>query len=181
VIVANAQSQLYVAENKFSEHEIYGCVYGGKRTYGLGPLPEPDTSSGGGGVEGEILAGPMVAYEEFSITSSTPINSGRSSWLIVVRNLRTGKVLHRVPTGTSTSPGEVGGGFASGIVVKSDGAVAWIVAGGVARGGNQVHVVDKSGSRIIASGTDVDPQSLALAGGTLYWTQGGKPFSASLY
>jgi hypothetical protein len=74
----------------------------------------------------------------------------------------------------------VGRGFTYSIVVKSDGAVAWIVASGVARGGNQVRVVDRSGSRVVASGTDVDPQSLALAGSTLYWTQGSKPFSTTL-
>ena len=66
------------------------------------------------------------------------------------------------------------------IAVKHDGSVAWIVETGEEEGGYQVHAVDKSGSRVLASNPDIDPLSLALAGSTLYWTQGGQPFSASL-
>jgi hypothetical protein len=178
-IVANARAQLYEAENKLSEHEIYGCAYGGRQVYGLGPLPS-GSSSGAGGVEEEVLTGTIAAYEKFSITSNTPNSSGPSSWLVIVRDLRTGRVLHRVPTGTSTSPEDVGGGFTSGIVVKNDGAVAWIVEIRYHPVEFEIHVVDRQGSRILASGTNVDPQSLALAGSTLYWTQGGKPSSTTL-
>jgi hypothetical protein len=63
------------------------------------------------------------------------------------------------------------------IVVKSDGSVAWIVE---SSSEYQVRAVDKSGSRVLSSGTNIDPHSLALAGSTLYWTQGGKPKSAML-
>jgi len=72
--------------------------------------------------------------------------------------------------------------------VKSDGAVAWIVE--TQRGpfvGEtgpptmfEVRAVDRTGSRLLASGSHFDPLSLALAGSTLYWTQGGQPFSAQL-
>jgi hypothetical protein len=44
----------------------------------------------------------------------------------------------------------------------------------------EVHAADRTGSRLLASGPTIDPHSLALAGSTLYWTQGGKPFTASL-
>jgi len=44
----------------------------------------------------------------------------------------------------------------------------------------EVRAVDKTGSRLLASGGDIDPTSLALAGSTLYWTQGSLPFSAQL-
>jgi hypothetical protein len=65
-------------------------------------------------------------------------------------------------------------------VVKRDGSVAWIVETNQEEGRYQVHAVDKSGSRVLATGPDVDPTSLALAGSTLYWAQGDQPFSASL-
>jgi hypothetical protein len=100
--------------------------------------------------------------------------------LVVVRDLRTGRVLERLPTGSSTSSEVLGGGPTAGIVVKADGSVAWIVDGGEARGGLHVQVVDQAGSRTIASGTDIAPNSLALVGSTLYWTQGGRPLSATL-
>jgi hypothetical protein len=52
--------------------------------------------------------------------------------VVVVRNLRTGKVIRRVPTGTLVppQPSVVGVGPAVSIVAKPDGAVAWIAETG---------------------------------------------------
>jgi hypothetical protein len=86
-------------------------------------------------------------------------------------------------------PGYIGVGNVVAIVVKSDGAVAWIAEDYERTLGTgtpsvtpyfDVEAVDKSGSRLLASGTDIDPSSLALAGNTLYWMQGGQPASAPL-
>jgi hypothetical protein len=173
LIVADAQAAVYQAEGLVQE--LFGCAYAKRgKSYALGPVPE-FTPSGGGGIEGApVIAGPIVAYE---LHSTTPTSD---SWLVVVRDLRTGKILHQVPTGESNSPEEVGAGFTTGIVVKSDGAVGWIVARGAASGGNQVHIIDKLGDRVVASGLDIEQHSLALAGNTLYWSQGGKPQSTTL-
>jgi hypothetical protein len=67
-------------------------------------------------------------------------------------------------------------------VVKSDGAVAWIVAiyGREHPAEYEVHALDRTGSRVLAFGPGISPRSLALAGSTLYWTQGGNPMSAPL-
>jgi hypothetical protein len=43
-----------------------------------------------------------------------------------------------------------------------------------------VRAVDAAGDRLLADGNNIAPNSLALAGSTLYWTQGGAPQSASL-
>jgi hypothetical protein len=64
--------------------------------------------------------------------------------------------------------------------VTSNGSVAWIVNAGEAEGGHQLHAADMMGSRLVASGADIDPKSIAVAGRVLYWTQGGKAFSAPL-
>jgi hypothetical protein len=77
-------------------------------------------------------------------------------------------------------PMSIGIGPAVAIVVKRDGSVAWIVETIQELGGYQVHAVDKSGSRVLASSPDIDRTSLALAGSTLYWTRSGEPFSSSL-
>jgi hypothetical protein len=124
------------------------------------------------------LTGPIVAYEAFS----NGANGGYSSSHVLVRDLRNGRLLHRVPTGTSSTPTprQVGIGLVVAIVVKSDGGMAWMLEVANELGKYQVHAVDKSGSRVIASGPEIDPSSLALAGSTLYWTQGGKPLSAVL-
>jgi hypothetical protein len=173
--VANRQSVVYETRNRLSELEIFGCAYGRHRSYDLGGPSECGGSEEGcSGIGAETLAGTIVAYEEFETRTCC------ASMVVVVRDLRTGRLLHGVPSGTSQSPNTVGGGFTRGLVVKSDGAGAWIVAGGPARGGNQVHVLDKGGSRIVASGTDVAENSLALAGSTLYWTQAGQAFSTML-
>jgi hypothetical protein len=99
---------------------------------------------------------------------------------VIVRDLRSGRVLRSTPTGTSTNPMVVGVGPTTSIVLKKDGAVAWIVDTSGEQNRYQVHAADRSGARLLASGSDVDPSSLALAGSTLYWTQGGKAFSAAL-
>jgi hypothetical protein len=112
-------------------------------------------------------------------------------WGMTVRDLSNGKVVHTVPTGTPVHPApprveggltrsNVGIGPATAIVVKNDGAVAWIVSTPKEDGYYQVHAVDKMGSRVLATGPEIEPHSLALAGSTLYWTQGGKPMSATL-
>lgn len=189
LITANAQAQVYEATEPEALPEYlgaWGCVYGHNRPYFLGPLPY-GSASGAGGVRHETLAGSMVAYEEVSIGGS---QSGRSEWRVVVRNLRTGRVLHKVPTGVPLEPEPeyVGVGNIVSIVVKSDGAVAWIAddyersatAHGTGPPYFDVYASDKLGTRLLSSGSNIGPRSLALAGSTLYWTQGGKPFSVTL-
>ncbi len=141
------------------------------------------------------MSGAIVAYEQFE--SANLVEYFRTAHEIVVRDLRTGSVLHRLPTGTGNSPTErkhrdVGIGDATALVVKSDGAVAWIVAvateAAVARdraehreiSEYQVHVVDATGSQTLAEGTNIGPDSLTLNGSTLHWTQAGKAMAAPL-
>jgi hypothetical protein len=188
MVLANSQAEVYLAPEEAASPEFlgfYGCSYEGKRSYLLGHPPE-GSSSGETGIRLETLAGSIVAFEGGS--ASTYYGT---DWLIVVRDLRNGKVLHSVPTGTPIHPEpprtedgitrqDVGVGPATAVVVKSDGAVAWIVETDREEGYYQVHVLDGSGSRVLAEGPEIAPTSLALAGSTLYWTQGGKPFSATL-
>jgi hypothetical protein len=124
-----------------------------------------------GGVTNETLAGPVVAYERYRDAFGADEPKGIA---IVVRNLRTGRVLHDTAASSSSLEGE---NFVS-IVVTADGAAAWIVETGARL--YQVHAVDANGTHALAVGTEIEPRSLALAGSTLYWTQGGKPMSAPL-
>lgn len=65
--------------------------------------------------------------------------------------------------------------------MKSDGAVAWIVETGYPDNVEyHVYAIDKTGRRMLASSADIVPYSLALAGNTVYWTQGGQPASTPL-
>ncbi|MGP0101712.1 MAG: hypothetical protein ACLPUT_08855 [Solirubrobacteraceae bacterium] len=164
-LVADAQAEVYETEGR-SEREMFACAYASGHAYPLGPKPEPGTSSGGGGVEKVTLSGSVVGYEEFVVRTE-----GSSRWTVIVRDLRTGRVLHRAD---ST------GSFVQDIVLKSDGAVAWIVDTSFLPEEHAVVALDKTGTRTLASGRGVEASSLALAGSTLYWTQAGKPFSAVL-
>ena len=180
VIAADTQAQLYIASNIEEYFIVYGCVYGHRGSYKLGYFPSDGTCSSSGclDIHRETLAGMIVAYE-YSAS-----NVEEFTWLVVVRDLRTGRVLHKIPTGTPVPPNPllVGTGSTVVIVVKTDGSVAWIVEYPVGPETTkyEVHALDKTGNRVLASGTDIGPHSLALAGSTLYWTQGGKSFSTKL-
>lgn len=185
-IVVTAQAQLYVALDSYELPGIYGCVYE-HRPVLLGPLPS-FSAQGGEGITHEKLAGVMVAYEKVFIGG---YESGRAERRVIVRDLRSGRVLHRVPDGTEPTPhpGGVGIGNVVSLVLKTDGAVAWTAEDGnipspsnpsVKESAFQVEAVDASGMRLLASGGEIDPHSLRLVGSTLYWTQEGKTMSATL-
>lgn len=205
LIVADTQAEIFEAEEPRGGSGalgVWGCVYG-RRAYFLGPLPSgssfiPDAP------EHLTLAGSMAAYEE-SVFEGRERAEGRAQWRIVVRDLRNGHVVHRVPTGTPAQPeaGLVGVGNVLALIVRSDGSAAWIAEdNGRTKGVGtllekryfDVEDVDKSGAHLLASGTDVDPSSLALSvvganvlgelvprpGDKLYWRQNGQSFSVIL-
>jgi hypothetical protein len=183
VVVYKAGTSVYEPEeHKFEEgpEEIFGCAHRAKRPYRLGPPLYGSATSGNGGVGSITLAGPIVAYDVGEVPGMEALSNRRSVHEIWVRNLRTGKLIHRVPNGSPAELGDVGLGDTTEIVVKSDGSVAWIVRAGDTLGGIQVRSVDKTGSHLLAASSEIDPDSLALAGSTLYWMQGGKPMSAVL-
>lgn len=182
LLAADAQAEVYEARETPSlpYQGAYGCAYGNHPPYYLGQVAASTgtgSPSGVSGVEKEVLAGPVVAYEKYDSPTEGP-----SANVLYVRNLQTGRTLHVVPTGTPmlTEPPYVGVGSATTIVVKTNGSLAWIVK--TIRGPTeyQVHAIDERGSHLLASGTSIEPFSLALAGSTLYWTQARTPFSATL-
>jgi hypothetical protein len=132
-----------------------------------------------------VLAGTVVAYESF-------LTAAAERWYVVVRDLGSGRILRHLPTGAllKPTPGNAGVGPIVGLVAKPNGSVAWIAEDFERSTPTtstseevryyDVYASDKSGTRLLASGLDVSPSSLALAGSTLYWTQGGKPASAAL-
>jgi hypothetical protein len=187
LITADAQVQVYTAP----AGDLFACGYG--REFNLGGS-NGFSSGGGGELTHFTLAGAVLAFESFG-DELRPL-PGVREWRIVVRSLRTGKVLHHVPTGTANpsatvvtpdgiqNPKSIGIGPVVSVVVKSDGAAAWIAENDTPERHDpaeyEVHALDSAGGRLLASGSDIDPHSLALAGSTLYWTQGRKPMSSRL-
>ncbi len=179
VLAADAQAIVYKAPTSPESlgGDIFACSYSNKHSFRLGSELYGGPS-GSGGVLPVALAGPVVAY---GVGESYTGPSGHSFREIMVRNLVTGKLILKTPNGSPAEPGDIGLGETTAIVVKSNGSVAWIVRAGLAQlGGIQVRSVDKTGSHLLAASPEIEPDSLALAGSTLYWMQGGKPMSATL-
>jgi hypothetical protein len=168
---------------------IRGCVraHGRPRTLGT-PYESYGSPVGGGssGIQSLRLAGDVAAFEEsFGSVPGIlePDVTGHLEWVVVVINLRSGEVIRKVPTGTTAPASKltfVGLGPVTALVVKRDGAVAWIVENYEEPGDYEVHALDATGERVLATGADIAPSALVLSGSTLYWTQGGKRLSASL-
>jgi hypothetical protein len=187
LIAADTQAVVYlgsVVERAFDttiRTRIYlGCVRGGRNAYIVGGPGGNGSSSGAGGTRNLTINGAVVAWEEWEHTGVE--GSERNEWVVLVRDLRSGRMLQKSPTGIARVRGWTGVGPTTDIVVGADGATAWIVRVMTEQGeqGYEVHAVDKTGARVLATGSSIAPNSLALAGGTLYWTQGGVAMSASL-
>jgi hypothetical protein len=181
-VLADSRVQVYniVGRNEVRRYVV--CVTGRKRALVVSEAG-PCSSQACAGIIRLTLAGPMLAYEEFA--TGNVQEKGGDFW-ITVQDALTGKVLHNLPTGSGPpiEAGSVGVGPAVSILVKSDGSAAWIAENlkESAKGKPfyEVHIVNRSGTQLLAAGSEIDPSSLALGGNIVYWTQGGKPYSAPL-
>jgi hypothetical protein len=189
LLLADSRAAIYTVfatreEGLIGTIQTWGCAYGRKSSYKIWEEDEQVSTEVNAGIRSLTLDGTMVAYGKFRHegTRYTLGEETVSEWHVIVRDLRTGLALHMVPTGMpdAAHPKLIGRGEAEAIVVKSDGAVAWINNRVSSENQYEVHALDTTGERVLAIGSDIDPQSLALAGSTLYWTQGGRPMSVSL-
>jgi hypothetical protein len=205
VVVADAIAEIYRATERpgiGSAHlgetwEFRGCTVHSKHTFKLGVDPTQSVCGSPAGCEGVthmVLARKTVAYESFS---TEPYNIERTEAVtkeyIVTRNLSTGHVVHRVPTGAGLEEGvqHIGVGSVTSIVVKPDGSAAWIAEDddrtvqaekelGRRVTYYDVYDVDRSGEHELASGTEIAPHSLIRAGSLVRWHVAGKAYSAEL-
>ncbi len=122
-------------------------------------------------------------YAAFNAGVSDPTLS--TSYVCVV-NLKTGKDRGFL---AATGPGSNDLGGVRSLVLTANGSVAWISqTSGVPNPSTpqliptltEVYVVDSFGRRMIASSSAISPTSLALAGSTIYWLQGGVAQAATL-
>lgn len=118
------------------------------------------------GVYGFELAGRYVAYDNFRCAG------GLFPCGVVIRDMKSGAVrrskLCAQPPGLMTD-----------LVLRSNGSVAWIRQLG---GGQEYELwkLDSGGEVRVDSGSAIDPDSLALSGGRIYWMRAGEPQSAAL-
>ncbi len=173
LLAIDTHAQVWVSE---AGTELLGCVFGHPRTVSLGPVVclTPECS----GISEPVLTGYFAAFEYDRYGSP-------SSDSVEVVDLRTGR-RRETPTGIAGGPVHSGaeiGGVAA-IVCTGAGDAAWIAFNGPRSGSGElvydVYAYDGHGLRLLDSGTGVGESSLALAGRTVYWTDGGQPRSAVL-
>jgi len=186
LVAANGQAEVYIARPPFSSphaRSYYGCAFRSRRVRFLGDIRL--AGEGAADTRNLQLVGTVVAAESF-----LAVKEMGDSYTIVVTNLaRPRGPVRTLATGTLTpaqhmnNTGLFGVGPTTALVVKNDSAVAWIVNDNAAPDAPTYEVVksDASGPPVVlATGTDIAPDSLALSGSTLYWTQGNTPHSGTL-
>jgi hypothetical protein len=155
--------------------EVYGCARRGHGSYRLGStgrmLREPRVGP-------VALAGVDAAYGQ----STSGVDTTTAS--VIVRRLSDGRQLQRQPAASRTVGPEFVQSVAS-IVVKPDGAVAWIATASsiIRRGSSDVEVdrIDARGRGLLDSGAAIDQRSLRLAGSRLTWRHGQSARAATLH
>lgn len=152
---------------------VYGCARGGHGRYVLGRRGSCLRSSA---VAPVTVAGRFAAYG----LQRCGIDTGSTE--VLVRRLTDGRVVHADPA--SSPAGPEGYQAVNSLVLKADGAVAWIATGrSLGRSASLVEVwrVDRSGTlRRLDSGPAIVTGSLRLHGSTLSWRHGSAPRTALL-
>jgi hypothetical protein len=151
---------------------VYGCA-AGHGSYRLGSAQNCIRSARAGPV---VLNGTITAYG----LESCGVDTGSSE--LVVQRLTDGRHLRTVAATVNRVAPESYSAVTS-LVLKRDGAVAWIAeARSIIRNGVdiEVHRADKRGEAELDSGTSIDPTSLRLRGSDLSWHAGASTRSATL-
>lgn len=152
----------------------FACLYRVGRKVSLG------TSITGAGPHFTVLrqprlAGVYVAYVRFNVEYDL------ADARVVVRDLRSGRVVHRADAAHRTVPVDAS---VSDLVLSQTGAAAWITRDESTNPFQHFEVwkADSHASQPVEldSGPDIAPGSLALSQSTVYWTSAGQPRAAPL-
>jgi len=191
LVAANKRAEIFevgeTEEGVLHPEHFDGCAYGSTHPYSLGLAHVIGSSSGVGGSDGYTLAGATAAYTEDFLDGPGEVEE---RWSVRVVDLRTGRMIHNVPSGTAPCQSAsswwiFGVGPVVALVLREDGAVAWIAsdqeqACPLPAGTREVHALDSHGERVLSVGADIDPRSLTLVGSSIHWRQGGQAHAAPL-
>ena len=153
---------------------VYGCLDATGKRFLLG---KRSVCIGSRRVESVMVTGELAAYG----LEACGVDTGFTQ--VVVRRLSDGKQLLADPAITGPLGPESYEAIGS-LVLKSDGAVAWIALGHsiVSQGAQrrEVHSATAASQKLLDAGRTINPGSLRLHGSTLTWSDGAKTRSATL-
>jgi hypothetical protein len=157
-----------------SGQSVFGCAKGGGRSYHLGSSSRTIDQPHVGPV---AVAGDLAAY------GATQSGVDTVSASVVVRRLTDGVQLRDEPATTKPVGAEFFESVGS-VVVRADGAVAWISAAGSVISGQakevEVNRTDRGGRTLLDSGPSIKPQSLRRHGAHITWRDGDRSRFAEL-
>jgi hypothetical protein len=167
-LAASRVARVYVTGNR-----VYGCSRHGTRTLLLG---QRATCEGNARVDPVAVEGEIVAYG----SERCFVDTGNTA--VIVRRLSDGKTLR---SAAATSPPGVESFQSVGsLVLKRDGAVAWIGLGssiGLHNHKTEVYKADSHGSvQLLDAGGAIRSGSLVLNGSRLSWKHGDTVRHATL-
>ncbi len=168
-LAANRRARIYATGSG-----VFGCVTGTGHAYLLG--------QGAPGRPGQDRVGRLALAGVDAGYAVGRMGVDTLSAQVVVRRLDTGQVLHEV-SATTQPPGPEFFQSVEALVVKADGAVAWIADGGsIVSHAHHREVVrlDRRGEARLDSGLGIHPPSLRLSGSRLTWRNRGALRSATL-
>ena len=182
-ILANRQARFFVKRNRRTADIYYACRYRTNRRIRLAKATG-ECNDEAHSVESPRLAGRFVAF----VAVSEGCTEGRYAEIVTV-NLASRKRRSIHPPASKPRRVALATSEVEDLELKSDGSVAWIASGEEdepdedrAWVGREVGLLRPrdSRSRVLDSGSDIEPDSLRLSRARVHWTKGGNPFSASL-
>jgi hypothetical protein len=152
---------------------VFGCASGGARSYKLGQLR---TCIAASRVTAVKVAGRLAAFG----LERCGVDTGFTE--VIVRRLTNGARLHSLAA--TSPPGAESFQSVDSLVLKADGAVAWIGTGSSIVGHRklvEVRKADRAGEALLDSGSTVGSRSLRLHRSTLSWKHGAATRTATLH
>lgn len=183
-IDANQRGRVYYNKGKA---RYFGCLYGTNKSYALTYPPATET----GGAPESADQGPLLAGRYAAIATSQRPSVGVVILRVRVRDLRTGRTVHkwrRHSANEGLGTGEPHTRAITDLELERSGSVAWIVEATVPpdyrSDAPSAYVMksDRSGrNQLLDTGAGIGFASLALSDSTLYWMNDGQPRTAPLY
>jgi hypothetical protein len=172
-VTANRQVRIYAIVHRDGPHVVWACHLHTARRFRLGAFDPHDPD-----FPDHVLV--RLAGRLVGSVSSYYDHYGNTKFVVVVRDVGTGTILHRAQKeGNDTFDGEANWS-PSRLVMDRAGSVAWTATGNTSHTAT-AYVFKSDTNRwgeTIASGPDIDPRSLRRHGRTFTWNDGGAVQSA---